>query len=73
MYLLVGCSTAKEMWECLEKSYIQATKTINFTRVLGLKYKTFVMLGKTPYSTLNQFIYALTSFYIREDRKEVSQ
>ncbi|KAH0645347.1 hypothetical protein KY284_033231 [Solanum tuberosum] len=26
MYLIVGCSTAKEMWECLEKAYIQATK-----------------------------------------------
>ncbi|KAH0777089.1 hypothetical protein KY290_008500 [Solanum tuberosum] len=73
MHLIVGCSTAKEMWECLEKAYIQATKIINFARGLGLKYKTFVILGKAPYSTLNQFVYALTSFGIREDKEEVPQ
>ena len=22
MYLIVGCSTAKEMWECLEEAYL---------------------------------------------------
>ncbi|KAH0714702.1 hypothetical protein KY284_007607 [Solanum tuberosum] len=75
MYLIMGCSTAKEMWECLEKTYIQATKVINFARGLGLKYKTFrtVILGKAPYPTLNQFVYALTSFDTREDEKDVSQ
>ncbi|KAH0730858.1 hypothetical protein KY289_002046 [Solanum tuberosum] len=26
MYLIVGCSAAKKIWECLEKAYIQATK-----------------------------------------------
>ena len=26
MYLIVGCSTAEEMWECLEEAYLQATK-----------------------------------------------
>ncbi|KAH0707717.1 hypothetical protein KY289_012793 [Solanum tuberosum] len=63
MHLIMGCSTAKKRWECLEKAYIQATKVINFTRGLG----------KTPYSTLNQFIYALTSFDIRKDEEMVSQ
>lgn len=29
MHLLVGCLTDKEMWEYLEKSYIQAPKIIN--------------------------------------------
>ena len=74
MYLIVDCSTTKEMCECLEKSYIQATKIINFARGLGLKYKTFrtVMLGKTPYPTLNQIVNALTGFDIREDEEEVS-
>ncbi|KAH0635921.1 hypothetical protein KY285_035607 [Solanum tuberosum] len=75
MYLIAGCSTAKEMWECLKKAYIQATKIIYFARGLGLKYKTFrtFILGKTPYSTLNQFVYALMSFDIKKDEKEVSQ
>ncbi|KAH0717546.1 hypothetical protein KY285_013577 [Solanum tuberosum] len=75
MYLIVGCSTANDMLECLKKAYIQARKVINFARGLCLKYKTFrtVILGKTSYSTLNQFIYALTSFDIREDKEEVSQ
>ncbi|KAH0717896.1 hypothetical protein KY285_013927 [Solanum tuberosum] len=73
MHLIVGCSTSKEMRECLEKAYIQATKIINFARGLGLKYKTFVILGKAPYFTLNQFVYALTSFDIREDEEEVPQ
>ncbi|KAH0647510.1 hypothetical protein KY290_033507 [Solanum tuberosum] len=73
MYLIVGCSTAKKVWECLEKADIQATKIINFARDLGLKYKTFVILGKTPNSTLNQFVYTLTSFDIREDEEKVSQ
>uniref|UniRef100_M1BN43 PAE n=1 Tax=Solanum tuberosum TaxID=4113 RepID=M1BN43_SOLTU len=73
MYLIVGCSTAKKVWECLEKAYIQATKIINFARDLGLKYKTFVILGKTPNSTLHQFVYTLTSFDIREDEEKVSQ
>lgn len=41
MHLIVGCLTVKEMWECLEKAYIQATKIINFAGGLGLKYKTF--------------------------------
>ncbi|KAH0698858.1 hypothetical protein KY285_013105 [Solanum tuberosum] len=63
MYLIVGCSNAKEMWECLEKTYIQATKVINFAR----------SLGKASYSTLNQFINALTSFDIREDEEEMPQ
>ena len=26
MYLIVGCSTAEEMWECLEEEYLQVTK-----------------------------------------------
>ena len=26
MYLIVGCSTAKKMWKCLEETYLQATK-----------------------------------------------
>lgn len=26
MYMIVGCLTDKEMWECLEKSYLQITK-----------------------------------------------
>jgi len=73
MHLIVGCSTTKEMWECLKKAHIQATKVIYFARGLGLKYKTFVILGKAPYSTLNQFVYALTSFDIREDEEEVPQ
>ncbi|KAH0717677.1 hypothetical protein KY285_013708 [Solanum tuberosum] len=74
MDLTVGCSTAKKVCECLEKkSYIQATKVIYFARGLGLKYKTFVILGKAPYSTLNQFVYALTSFDIREDEEDVPQ
>lgn len=75
MYLIVGCSTANEICECLKKIYSQATKVINFSKGLGLKYKTFsaVMLGKTPYSTLNQFINALTSSKISEDEEEVSQ
>ncbi|KAH0665562.1 hypothetical protein KY285_026768 [Solanum tuberosum] len=30
MYLTVGCSTAKEMWECLEETYLQATKEKKF-------------------------------------------
>ena len=30
MYLIVGCSTAKEMWECLEEAYLQATKDKEF-------------------------------------------
>ncbi|KAH0767910.1 hypothetical protein KY285_003781 [Solanum tuberosum] len=30
IYLIVGCSTAKEMWECLEESYLQATKDKEF-------------------------------------------
>ncbi|KAH0679283.1 hypothetical protein KY284_020368 [Solanum tuberosum] len=30
MYLIVGCSTSKEMWECLEEAYLQATKDKEF-------------------------------------------
>jgi len=30
MYLIVGCSTAQEMWECLEETYLQATKDKEF-------------------------------------------
>ncbi|KAH0728435.1 hypothetical protein KY284_004300 [Solanum tuberosum] len=30
MYLIVGCSTAKKMWECLEEAYLQATKDKEF-------------------------------------------
>ena len=30
MYLIVGCSTAKEMWECLGETYFQATKDKKF-------------------------------------------
>ena len=30
MYLIVGCSTSKEMWECLEETYFQATKDKKF-------------------------------------------
>ena len=30
MYLIVGCLTAKEMWECLEETYLQATKDKEF-------------------------------------------
>ncbi|KAH0706132.1 hypothetical protein KY289_011208 [Solanum tuberosum] len=30
MYLIVGCSIAKEMWECLEETYLQATKDKEF-------------------------------------------
>ncbi|XP_049411114.1 uncharacterized protein LOC125874268 [Solanum stenotomum] len=30
MYLIVGCSTAKEMWECFEEAYLQATKDKEF-------------------------------------------
>jgi len=30
MYLIVGCTTAKEMWECLEEAYLQATKDKEF-------------------------------------------
>ena len=45
-------STANEMWECLEKSYIQAIKIINFAKSLGLKYKTFIILGKALYPPL---------------------
>ncbi|KAH0764298.1 hypothetical protein KY285_000169 [Solanum tuberosum] len=30
MYLIVGCSTANEMWECLEEAYLQATKDNEF-------------------------------------------
>ncbi|KAH0775074.1 hypothetical protein KY290_012211 [Solanum tuberosum] len=63
MHLIVGCSTAKKRWESLEKAYIQATKVINFSRGLG----------KAPYPTLNQFVYALSSFDIREDEEGVSQ
>ena len=55
----------------LEKAYIQAIKVINFDRGFGCKYKTFVILCKTPYSTLNQFVYSIKSFDIREDKKEV--
>uniref|UniRef100_M1DT70 Uncharacterized protein n=1 Tax=Solanum tuberosum TaxID=4113 RepID=M1DT70_SOLTU len=62
MHLIVGCSIAKDMWECLEEAYVQATKdkefllkqqqqnkVINLARVLGLKYKTFrnFILGQT--------------------------
>ncbi|KAH0768481.1 hypothetical protein KY285_004352 [Solanum tuberosum] len=119
MYLIVGCSTAQEMWECLEETYLQATKNkefqlkqqlqniklgakkldeylkefkgicdglaaiqkpldedskgINFARGVDLKYKTFrtVMLGKTPYPTLNQFANALRGFDMRENDEEV--
>ena len=63
MYLILDCSTAKEMWECLKKAYIQATKAIYFAR----------SLSKTPYPTLNQFINALTSFDIREEEEKESQ
>ena len=54
--LIVGCSTAKDMWVCLKKAYIKAIKAINFAR----------SLGKTSYPILNQFVNALTSFDIRE-------
>ena len=30
MYLIVGYETAKEMWECLEEAYLQATKDKEF-------------------------------------------
>ena len=30
MYLIVGCSTAKKMWKCLEETYLQATKDKQF-------------------------------------------
>lgn len=30
MYLIVGCSTIKEMWECLEEAYLQETKDKEF-------------------------------------------
>jgi len=30
MYLIVGCSTSKDMWECLEEAYLQATKDKKF-------------------------------------------
>lgn len=30
MYLIVGCTIAKEMWECLEEAYLQATKEKKF-------------------------------------------
>jgi len=30
MYLIVGCNTAKEMWETLEETYLQATKDKEF-------------------------------------------
>ena len=30
MYLIVGYSTSKEMWECLEETYFQATKDKKF-------------------------------------------
>ena len=30
MYLIVECSTAKEMWKCLEQAYLQATKDKEF-------------------------------------------
>ena len=30
MYLIMSCSTAKEMWECLEETYLQATKAKEF-------------------------------------------
>ena len=30
MYLTVGYSTAKEMWECFEETYFQATKDKKF-------------------------------------------
>ena len=30
MYLIIGCSTAKEMWECLEEAYLQVTKDKEF-------------------------------------------
>ena len=48
---------------------------INFARGLGLKYETFkaVMLGKALYPTFNQFINALSDFYMREDEAEVPQ
>ncbi|KAF3669363.1 hypothetical protein FXO37_09079 [Capsicum annuum] len=52
------------------------SKVINFARGLVLKYKTFrnVMLGKTPYPTLNQWLgNALRGFDMREDEEEVPQ
>lgn len=30
MYLIVGCTTAKKMWECLEDTYLQAIKDKEF-------------------------------------------
>jgi len=30
MYLIVGFSTVKAMWECLEEVYLQATKDKKF-------------------------------------------
>lgn len=30
MYLIVGCSTVQDMWECLEEAYLQATKDKEF-------------------------------------------
>ena len=121
MYLIVGCSTAKKMWKCLEETYLQATKdkqfhikqqlqsvmlgtktideyikefkgicdglatihkpemkitkVINFARGICHIYKTFrtVMLCKTPYPTLNQFVHALRGLDMREDKKKVPQ
>ena len=51
------------------------SKVINFVAGLGFKYKTFriVMLGKSLYPTLNQFVNALRGFDIREDEEEVPQ
>lgn len=63
----MDCSTAKEIWVCSKKAYIQATKIISFARGLGIKHKTFDILGKTPYFTINQFVYVATSVDIRED------
>lgn len=59
----------------IHKPVDEDSKVVDFSRGLGLKYKTFktVMLGKAPYPTLNQFVNALRGFDIREDKDNVSQ
>ena len=54
---------------------MKITKVINFARGICHIYKTFrtVMLCKTPYPTLNQFVHALRGFDTREDKEKVPQ
>ncbi|OIS97719.1 hypothetical protein A4A49_01224 [Nicotiana attenuata] len=59
----------------VHKPVAEDNKAINFSRGLGPMYKTFrtIMLGKTPYPTLNQFVSSLRGFNMREDEEEVTQ